>query len=105
MIKLINQQTDVSQAGAYIENGMITAFKTVDLDPFLEDVKRFREEYNAGDKPKDMHHVARLEADVIENIRIHNKWPPNQEGFKMAVKEAVRMVRSGELEAFRIHEY
>lgn len=105
MIDLKTKTTDSHNAGVKIVNGTLTAYEKVNLDQFLKDVDQFRQEYKAGDAPKNMHHVARLEASVIENIRITNGWPANQEGQKLALKEAVRMVKSGELKAFAIHDY
>ncbi len=104
-MKIINTQDQNHQAGAIIKDGTITAFNTVKLDDFLKDVETFREDYHAGEAPKDMHHIARFEASVIENIRITNGWPQGPEGSKLAIKEAVRMVKSGELKAFAIHDY
>lgn len=105
MIDLINQKDKNVVRGAKIENGTITPYEHIKLDDFLKDVEVFRQDYHSGGAPKDMHHVARLEASVLENIRIANKWPANPEGQKLAIKEAVRMVRSGELKAFAIHDY
>ncbi len=102
-MKLINSSTDVSEAGAYIENGTITPYKNVDLTGFMEDLKAYKDCYDPK-KAKDMHHIARFEADVIENIRILKKFPANQEGFQLALKEAIKMVRSGELSAFAVHD-
>jgi hypothetical protein len=105
MINLINSKSDTHLSGAIIKDGTITAVNKVNLDPFLEEVARFREDYHNGEKPKDMHHIARFEASVLENIRLLNKWPATQEGQKLALKEALRMVKTGELKAFAIHDY
>ncbi len=101
-MKLILEKDDVSEAGAFIENGCIQAYKNVDLTEFLKDVKRTRDAYDPS-LAKNMHHIASVDADVIENIRILKKYPQGPEGNKLAVKEVVRMVKSGELGAFRIH--
>lgn len=102
MIKLVTDKDEVSEAGAYIKDGHIQAFKHVDLTGFLEDVRRTRAAYDPS-LAKNMHHIASVDADVIENIRLLNKYPATPEGNKLAVKEVVRMVKSGELGAFRIH--
>lgn len=102
MIKLITEKDDVSEAGAYIENGHIRAYKHVDLTDFLEGVKRTRDAYDPS-KAKNMHHIASVDADVIENIRLLRQYPIGPEGIKLAIAEVVRMVKSGELGAFRIH--
>lgn len=102
MIKLITEKDDVSEAGAYIENGCIRPYKHVDLTDFLEDVRRTREAYDPS-KAKNMHHIASVDADVIENIRLLRKYPTGPEGVKLAIAEVVRMVKNGELGAFRIH--
>lgn len=104
MIKFINQKNDSCESGAIIKDGTITPYSHVDFDEFFKDLREFKDDYHNGGKPKDMHHIARLEASVIENIRITNKWPNNQEGFNLAVKEAVKMVKNGELKAFAVHE-
>lgn len=102
MIKLVTEKDEVSEAGAYIENGCIQAYKHVDLTHFLEDVRKTREAYDPS-KAKNMHHIASVDADVIENIRLLKKYPTGPEGVKLAIAEVVRMVKSGELGAFRIH--
>ena len=50
-----------------------------------------------------MHLLASVPADLLENVRIINKFPIGPEGVKAAIHEVVRMVKSGELEAFRVH--
>jgi len=57
MIKLINEKDEVSEAGAYIQNGHIQAYKNIDLTDFLEDVKKTRELYDPS-RAKNMHHIA-----------------------------------------------
>jgi hypothetical protein len=101
-MKIINEKTDVSEAGAIIENGRIQAYKTVDLTDLVDHVKELRKTYDPS-KHKNFHHIARLDADVLENIRLANGWPQTPEGQNLAVKEAVRMVKSGELSAFAVH--
>lgn len=102
MIKLINDKDDYSEAGVYIENGHIRPYKNVDLTEFLKDVKHTRDSYDPS-KAKNFHHIASVDADVIENIRLINKYPNNAEGLKLAIKEVARLVKNGELGAFRIH--
>ena len=102
MIKLINDKDAYSEAGAYIENGTIRPYKNVDLTEFMKDVRQTREAYDPS-KAKNFHHIASVDADVIENIRLLRKYPNNAEGFKLAIKEVVKLVKSGELGAFRIH--
>ena len=102
-MKLINSKDKNIEAGAHIENGMITPYTNVDLTDFMKDLAEYKEQYDPS-KAKDMHHIARLEANVIENIRILKGYPANQEGFNLAVKEAVRMVKNGELKAFAVHD-
>ena len=102
-MKLINSDNGLIQSGAHIENGVITPYTNVDLTEFMKDLADYKDNYDKT-KAKDMHHIARFEANVIENIRIAKKYPANQEGFNLAVKEAVRMVKSGELKAFAVHD-
>lgn len=101
-MKIITEKTDVGEAGAIIENGHIQAYKTVDMSGLIDHVQKLREVYDPTEH-RHFHHLARLDYDVIENIRITNKFPVGVDGFNMAVKEAARMVKSGELAAFRIH--
>ena len=102
MIKLINEKTETSEAGAIIENGHIRAYKHVNLDGLIDHVKELRDNYDPKEA-KNFHHIARLDADILENIRLINGFPNTPEGQKETVKEAVRMVKSGELAAFAIH--
>ncbi len=102
-MKLINSDNGKVQTGAHIQDGKITPFTNVDLTDFMADLKDYKECYDKS-KAKNMHHIARFEANVIENIRILKGYPANQEGFNLAVKEAVRMVKSGELRAFAVHD-
>lgn len=102
MIKVITEKTDTTEAGSYIENGRIQSYKTVNMDGLIDHVKQLREDYDPT-QHKHFHHLARLDYDIIENIRITNRFPVGPDGFNMAVKEAARMVKSGELSVFRIH--
>jgi len=100
-IKLINS-TDDGEAGAIIENGTIRPYKIVDLSDSIEHARHLRDQYDES-KAKNMHMLASVPVDLVENIRIINKFPIGAEGFKAAIHEVVRMVKSGELEAFKIH--
>jgi hypothetical protein len=102
MIKYVYDKEEGSEAGVLIENGHIQPYKHVDLTASLEYAKMHRDAYDPA-KAKNMHHIGSVDADVIENVRLLNKWPMGPEGTNLAVKEVVRMIKSGELGAFRVH--
>lgn len=101
-MKYIHDKDSISEAGVIIENGHIQPYKHIDLSGNIEYVKALRDQYDPS-KAKNMHHIASVEADLIENIRLLKGYPITAEGQKLALKEVVRMVKSGELGAFRVH--
>lgn len=101
-MKLITDKDTTAEAGAIIENGCIRPYKVVDLTDSVEHVRHLRDQYESS-KAKNMHLLASVPADLLENVRIINKFPIGPEGVKAAIHEVVRMVKSGELEAFRVH--
>jgi hypothetical protein len=102
MIKLITDKDSVSEAGAIIENGSIRPYKVIDLSDSVDHVRHLRDQYDES-KAKNMHLLASVPADLVENVRIINKFPIGPEGVKAAIHEVVRMVKRGELEAFKVH--
>lgn len=103
MMRVINSKDSNSEAGVYIENGVMTPYKNIDLTQFLKDLREYKEQYDPS-KAKNMHHIARLEGDIVENIRIINKYPQSEEGWNLAVKKAVEMVKNGDLKIFAVHD-
>lgn len=103
-MKVLYDKTKDRESGVLIKDGVMTPYTKVDLSGFVDNLKAYRDVYNDS-KPKNMHHVASIPWDVIENIRIANKFPLSREGHDLALKECIRMVKSGEMGAFKIHEY
>lgn len=103
MLDVVNVNTKDKKSGAIIKDGTITPYTHVDLTDFIEDLKTYKEDYRLN-KPKNMHHIASIPFDVIEHIRLEKKFPRGQDGWKLALNEAIARVKSGELSAFRVHD-
>ena len=101
-IDVVNTHNKVKKSGALIKDGTITPYTHIDLTDFIDDLNTYKEEYRYN-KPKDMHHIASIPFDVIEHIRLEKKFPRGQDGWKLALNEAILRVKSGELSAFRVH--
>lgn len=100
MIDCINTHTKEKKSGAIIKDGTITPYTHVDLTDFIEDLKTYKADYKPA---QNMHHIASIPFDVIEHIRLEKKYPRGQEGWKLALNEAIARVQSGELGVFKVH--
>lgn len=103
-MKVLYDKNKNRESGVMIKEGVMTPYTKVDLTDFLDDVKAYREVYN-NNAPKNMHHLASIPVDVIENVRITKGYPCDRHGHDLALQECIRMVKSGEMGAFKIHEY
>lgn len=102
MLDVVNTHNKVKKSGAIIKDGTITPYTHVDLTDFIDDLKTYKEDYKHN-KPKNMHHIASIPFDVIEHIRLEKKFPRGQDGWKLALNEAISRVQSGELGVFKVH--
>ncbi len=103
-MKVLYENSKNRESGVLIKDGVMTPYEKVDLTDFLDEHKAYKEVYN-NQKPKHLHHLASIPYAVIENVRLLKKYPADNHGRDLALKECIRMVKSGEMGAFAVHEY
>lgn len=102
MKKVILDKNDAGEAGAYIENGCLYQYNTLDVDAFKKHVAKIRDTYVPS---KGMWHIGSMDRRMIDAIRIENKYPNNQEGWKLAIEKAKQGLMDGKYQDFLVHGY
>lgn len=94
------ENTGATESGAHIKDGVAHLYSSIDLSKAKKLVEWEREAY----RPEGgVRFLGSVPWEVIEAIRLENKWPANKEGRDKALQATVDRLRSGELREFQVH--